>query len=99
MYLSNITINPVEIPRHELQELLVQHRAWYTEQAQKGNFVLVGPYRDRPMTGVAIATVGSREEGNAIIEQDAFYPDNATYDIHEFTANIISDDITQYQGK
>ncbi len=99
MYLIDITIKTDQVPADKADELLAGHRAWFSAQAQAGNFLLVGPYRDKAMAGLVIAQANSRAELDDLVAKDAYYPDMATYDIHEFQANIIAENITDYRGK
>ena len=99
MYLIDITIKADQVPADKADELLAGHRAWFSAQAQAGNFLLVGPYRDKAMAGLLIAQANSRAELDDLLAKDAYYPDMATYDIHEFQANIIAENITDYRGK
>ena len=61
--------------------------------------MLVGPYKDREMAGLVIAQVADKQELLKIIQQDAYYPDLATYEIQEFQANLIAKNFAEYQGK
>lgn len=99
MYLINITIKADQVPAEKAEELLAGHRAWFGAQAAAGNFLVVGPYRDKSMAGVVMAQAESREALDAILAQDAYYPDLATYEVREFQANLIADNLTDYQGK
>lgn len=99
MYLIDITIKADLVPADKADELLAGHRAWFSAQARAGNFLLVGPYRDKAMAGLVIAQANSRAELDDLVAKDAYYPDMATYDIHEFQANIIAENITDYRGK
>lgn len=99
MYLIDITIKTDQVPADKADELLAGHRAWFSAQVQAGNFLLVGPYRDKAMAGLVIAQANSRAELDDLVAKDAYYPDMATYDIHEFQANIIAENITDYRGK
>ncbi|RCW17904.1 hypothetical protein CAC02_00670 [Streptococcus gallolyticus] len=98
MYLIDITIRADQVPADKADELLAGHRTWFSTQAQAGHFLLVGPYRDKAMAGLIIAQANSRAELDDLIAKDAYYPDMATYDIHEFQANIIAENITDYKG-
>lgn len=51
------------------------------------------------MTGLVIAQVADKQELLKIIQQDAYYPDLATYEIQEFQANSIAENFAEYQGK
>lgn len=99
MYLIDITIKADQVPADKADELLAGHRAWFSAQAQARNFLLVGPYRDKAMAGLVIAQANSRAELDDLVAKDAYYPDMATYDIHEFQANIIAENITDYREK
>lgn len=99
MYLIDITIHPEAVPAEKADELLNAHRAWFGAQAQAGHFLVVGPYRDKQMAGVVMAQAESREALDALIAQDAYYPDMATYDVHEFQANLIAENITEFRGQ
>lgn len=99
MYLIDITIKADQVPAEKAEELLAGHRAWFGEQAKAGNFLVVGPYRDKKMAGVVMAQANSRAELDAIIAKDAYYPDLATYHVQEFQANIIADNMTDYKGQ
>lgn len=99
MYLIDITIQSNRIPAERAEELLTAHRKWFTNQSEKGNFLLVGPYLDKKMAGLVIAYAESREELEEILSQDSYYPDLATYGVHEFQANIISEKLIDYKGK
>ena len=52
MYLIDITINAEQVPADKADELLAGHREWFGAQAKAGNFLLVGPYRDKAMVFV-----------------------------------------------
>ena len=99
MYLINITIKANQVPKDQEADLLAKHRAWFKGQYEAGNFLLVGPYRDRPMAGLVIAKAANRDELQAMIAQDAYFPDLATYEINEFQANLIAQQINDYQGE
>ncbi|MDO4912528.1 MAG: YciI family protein [Lactobacillus sp.] len=99
MYLIDITIKADKVPADLSEKLLAGHRKWFTGQAQAGKFLLVGPYKDKEMAGLAIAYTNSRAELDEIIAHDAYYPDYATYDVHEFQANLIADNLPDFQGK
>nr|WP_205397095.1 YciI family protein [Streptococcus lutetiensis] len=98
MYLIDITIKENKVSADKADELLAGHRAWFGAQAQAGNFLLVGPYRDKAMAGLVVAQANSRAELDELIAKDAYYPDMAIYDVHEFQANIIAENITDYKG-
>ena len=51
------------------------------------------------MSGIVLAHAGSEEEIDKILSQDAYYPDFAKYELHIFQANIISEELINYNGK
>ncbi|HFU3704898.1 TPA: YciI family protein [Streptococcus suis] len=99
MYLIDITIQSKRVPSERAEELLNAHRNWFTNQAEKGNFLVVGPYLDKKMAGLVLAHAENRESLEEILSQDSYYPDLATYEVREFQANIISENLISYKGK
>lgn len=99
MYLIDIKIHQEQVPENQAAQLLALHRQWFSKQANLGRFLLVGPYKYRAMTGLVIAQVADKQELLNIIQQDAYYPDLATYEIQEFQANIIAENFAEYQRK
>ncbi|KXT70903.1 YciI family protein [Streptococcus cristatus] len=99
MYLVTITIKTKKIAKEDEDDLLRRHRAWFTDQFDKGNFLIVGPYKDKGMAGIAIAKAGDRARLDKILSQDAYYPDYATYDVSEFQANLIANHLSDYKGQ
>lgn len=98
MYLINITIKADQVPEDQQAELLAKHRTWFKQEFAAGNFLLVGPYRDRSMAGLVIAQATSREQVEALVDKDAYYPAMANYEINEFQANLISDQVNDFKG-
>lgn len=94
MFLITITIKSELVPVEQAEGLLANHRAWFTSQFEAGYFKIVGPLKEKGMAGIVIAKVASREALDEIIAKDAYYPDLASYDIAEFKANLVADDIT-----
>ncbi|EHJ52392.1 YciI family protein [Streptococcus macacae] len=99
MFLINITIQENKVPAAKADELLAGHRSWFTHHFEKGDFLLVGPYKNKGMAGVVLAQADSQEKVEAIIAEDAYYPNMAVYDISELTANLIADNLTEFKGK
>lgn len=99
MYLIDITIKTDKVPEEQADPLLADHRAWFGRQAEQGHFLIVGPYRDQPMAGLVLAQADTRANLDAIIAEDAYYPDMASYQVREFQANVIAEKITDYKGK
>ncbi|WP_165211220.1 YciI family protein [Streptococcus tangpeifui] len=93
MFLITITIKADQVPQDQADELLNKHRAWFKSEFDAGNFKIVGPLKDRGMAGIVIAKADSRDDLDAMIAKDAYYPDYATYDVAEFKANLVADDI------
>ncbi|MGB9095793.1 YciI family protein [Erwinia sp.] len=88
MYLINITVNG-DIPAQQHEALFKQHASWFEKYFNAGKFVLVGPYTDRERAGVIIADTESREELDAILSEDAYYPTLAEYEIREFIPKML----------
>ncbi len=91
MQILKITIkdNPVD------PEKLNRHRQWYKKYFDEGKFVIVGPRTDMEHAGFNICRAESRAELEEIISHDAFYPDGADYEIAEFKANLVADNISK----
>ena len=53
----------------------------------------MGPFKDIENAGVILAQTENREEMGKIIFEDAFYPDGAKYELHEFDPKLIAEDI------
>lgn len=51
------------------------------------------------MGRLLIAVVDSREALDTLLAKDAYYPDLANYEVREFQANLISDQLVDYCGK
>ncbi|MDO4640261.1 MAG: YciI family protein [Neisseria sp.] len=78
----------------QADELLSQHRAWFAKRFQAGNFLLLGPYLDKDNAGVIIAQAENREQLDNILQEDVYYPQGlATYQIREFKANMLAENI------
>ena len=88
MYLINITVND-DITAEQHEALFTSHVSWFQQYFNTGNFVLIGPYLDREKAGVIIAQTDSREELEAILKEDAYYPNLAEYEIREFTPKMV----------
>lgn len=100
MYIISETINQENIPKDKIEELFKQHRAWFTHHFEQGNFLLVGPYKNREMTGIMLAKAENREALEKILSEDIFYTeDMATYEVYEFVAGKIAGNILDYEGK
>ena len=99
MYFIDIKIAEETMKQADGQQLLAGHRQCFSKYVEQGNFQLLGPYKDIPFAGLIIAQAESREALDAILKEDAFYPDKAAYEIHEFSANKIHPQITDFISK
>ena len=99
MYFIDIKISDKTSSRADAAQLLAGHRLWFGKYADKGNFLLLGPYKDIPHAGLIIAQAESREVLDAILREDVYYPDKANYEIHEFSANRIHPKIVDFVGQ
>ena len=88
MYLINITVND-DISPEQHEALFSRHVSWFQQYFDAGKFVLIGPYSDRERAGVIIAQTESREELEAILSEDAYYPNLAEYEIREFIPKMV----------
>ena len=98
MYLIDIAIKPSDLSETEQAQQLDAHRAWFAKYFQQGNFLLLGPYLDKARAGVIIAQAESREQLEQILAEDVYYPDLADYQIREFKAAMVAENIQQFQG-
>ncbi|MCH3922049.1 YciI family protein [Limosilactobacillus sp.] len=94
MYIINIQLDRSQ---QFGDDKLAQHRAWFTRHFEAGDFLIVGPSKTHPMSGVVIAQAKSREALDKILAEDAFYPDGASYDVNEIAAHMVADNITDYR--
>ncbi len=88
MYLINITVNS-DITAEQHEALFTHHVSWFQQYFNAGKFVLIGPYSDREKARVIIAQTESREELEAILKEDAYYPNLAEYEIREFIPKMV----------
>ncbi len=98
MYLIDIAIKSSDLSETEQVQQLEAHRAWFAKYFQQGNFLLLGPYLDKDRAGVIIAQAESREQLEQILTDDIYYPDLADYQIREFKAAMVAENIQQFQG-
>ena len=100
MFLVNQTLNPEKIPAGKGEELFKEHVAWFTRHFERGDFVLVGPYTDREMSGIMISPAESREVLEEILKDDVYYGDGmARYEVRSFTAGKIARNFADFAGK
>lgn len=95
MYLINVKIKP----QAKLNEQkLNAHRQWFKTFYDQQKFLLVGPSKSVPRSGIIIAQAKDQNELAAMITQDVFYPQEASYEINEFQANLVSQHIHAEQA-
>lgn len=100
MYLINITIKAEQVPENRADQLLAGHRAWFKEQFDQDHFLLVGPYKNKGMAGLVLAQAESRQALEDLLAKDAYYAEElADYEVSEFTANLIADQLTDFRGQ
>lgn len=100
MYLIDIVLKLDEISPEQSDELLAQHRAWFKQYFEQGKFLMLGPYLDQAGAGVIIAQADSRAELDAMLAEDVYWADKlADYQVREFQANLVAENIQQFQGK
>ena len=98
-YRITITINQSAIPEGESEDYFAHHRAWFKQEFDAGNFLLVGPLPSKPGSGCIVAQAENRETLDEILKGDAFYPNKASYEVEEYTLNLVSPKIIDFQGK
>ena len=98
MYLIDISLKNENLSAEEQAQQLDAHRAWFAKYFQQGNFLLLGPYLDQERAGVIIAQAQNRAELEQILAEDIYYLDLADYQIREFKAAMVADNIQQFQG-
>lgn len=100
MYIINISIKVDKVPKDQETTMFVQHRAWFSENFQKGTFLLLGPYQDKDNTGVIIAQVKNREELEKILLEDVYYPLGlANYEVNEFKLAMVAGNIVNFKNQ
>lgn len=95
MYLINVKIN------HQTKiddEKMNAHRQWFKSFYDQQKFLIVGPSKSIPMSGIIIAQAKDRHELDQIIAQDVFYPQEAIYEVNEFQANLVNNNIKPDQN-
>ncbi|MDG2950195.1 YciI family protein [Exercitatus varius] len=98
MYLIDISLKNSMLSEEEQAKQLDAHRAWFAKYFQQGNFLLLGPYLDKERAGVIIAQTENREQLESILAEDVYYPNLADYQIREFKAAMVAENIQQFQG-
>lgn len=94
MYIIDIQLDVKTVAPEQADELFSQHKAWFAKYFQTGHFLLLGPYLDQENAGVIIAQTESREQLEHILQEDVYYPEGlASYQIREFKANMVAENI------
>lgn len=96
MFIITITVSDALSPEQH-DSLFPGHVQWFRHHFSTGAFVVVGPYSDRERSGVIMANTESRDALMAILEEDPYYPDMATYDIREFVPAMVAENLHQLQ--
>ena len=97
MYIIDITVN-ADITAEQHETLFPQHAAWFKKYFDAGKFLVIGPCTNRERAGVIIAQTDSREELQAILGEDSYYPNLAQYVITEFTPKMVAVDMQRFQA-
>ncbi len=98
MYIINIAVNS-DLSAEQHEKMFAEHTAWFKKHFQAGKFLMLGPYTDAKNAGVIFAHTDSREELQAILEEDCYYPNFAQYEIREFAPKMISTKLPELAGK
>lgn len=99
MYIINITVN-ADLPEEKQKEMFLLHVEWFKKHFQEGKFLMLGPFIDTDKhAGVIIASTESREELDAILKEDCYYPDFAKYEIREFEPKMIAENMADFIEK
>ncbi|GKV93943.1 hypothetical protein H2Y56_13315 [Pectobacterium aroidearum] len=100
MFLINISLKDSHTDDKTADQRFEQHRHWFAKYFKEGNFLILGPYQDKEHAGVIIAQAENREALEKILAEDVYYPlDLANYDVHEFNAIFVADNIKQFEGR
>ena len=100
MFIINQTLKADKIPQGKGEELFKQHIAWFTRHFECGDFLLVGPYTDKEMSGVMITGAETREAVEKILQEDVYYAEGmAEYEVRSFKAAMISPSFAAFAGK
>ncbi|WP_174847267.1 YciI family protein [Yersinia artesiana] len=96
MFIITITVSDALSPEQH-HSLFPGHMQWFQHHFSTGAFVVVGPYIDRERSGVIMANTESRDALMAILVEDPYYPDLATYDIREFVPAMVAENLHQLE--
>lgn len=97
MYIISITVN-ADITAELQDTLFPRHVTWFKKHFDAGKFLVIGPFADQERAGVIIAQTQSRDELEALLREDAYFPDHARYDIREFVPKMIAADMQSFQS-
>ncbi|MDO4903632.1 MAG: hypothetical protein Q3959_05180 [Limosilactobacillus sp.] len=89
MYIIDITLHGDTAT----EEKVAQHRAWFKKHFDEGDFVIVGPSKTKEMSGTIITKSMERAKLDEILGGDAFYPNEATYEVNEIDAKLVKNNI------
>lgn len=87
MFIINITVND-DLCAEQHESLFKHHVEWFKRNFAAGKFVLLGPYLDSERAGVIIANLTDRDALMAVLREDVYFPDKASYEIREFAASM-----------
>lgn len=96
MFIINISLKTEKVPVEKADSMFDQHRKWFAKYFEKGSFLILGPYKDKDNSGVILAQAENRKELDDILSEDVYYPlDLATYEINEFKAVMVAENISK----
>ncbi|WP_224553784.1 YciI family protein [Pectobacterium versatile] len=98
MYIINITVN-TDVSSEQHGTLFPKHVEWFKKYFDAGKFLVIGPYADREHSGVIIAQTKNRNELETILHEDSYYPNQAEYEIREFTPKMIAANVQNHQAE
>ncbi len=98
MYLVNITVN-ADIDSTQHDELFALHANWFKTQFELGKIVFASPYVDMERAGVVIINTDNKDELQAILELDSYYPNLASYDVRKISPTLIAKNFATLVGR
>jgi len=87
VFVIDLTITE-EVDDAVAAEHLAAHRRWFASHVESGDFLLLGPRRDRSGAGIILARAESRAALEEILAGDVYHPEGATYEVAEFKATM-----------
>jgi uncharacterized protein YciI len=96
LFIINITVND-NLSSEQHASLFSRHVEWFKHYFSTGEFVVIGPYVEKERAGLIIASTESRDRLMAILAEDAYYPELAAYEVHEFSPKMIAHNLHQLQ--